>query len=95
MQEFGAMAYHPRSPEVEGSDLAFPNNEHHLPISSFATEQGMTQKNASTTSNTSLLNPLRFRRKSKFKVSIGGNGKKRKTGSRCGRSSEDRECSLL
>lgn len=40
--------------EVWTSDLAFPNNEHHLPISSFGTEQGMTQKTQMSASSISL-----------------------------------------
>ncbi|GAB5037240.1 Hypothetical protein NocV09_06800120 [Nannochloropsis oceanica] len=36
LMECGAMAHNPRGVEVWTSDLAFPNNEHHLPISSFA-----------------------------------------------------------
>jgi hypothetical protein len=57
-QEFGAVAFKPRSADVEASDLAFPNNEHHLPISSFGTEEGMTQKN--TSSSTRIMSAFGF-----------------------------------
>jgi hypothetical protein len=56
--EHGGVAYHPRAVEVENADLAFPNNEHHLPISSFATEQGMTQKAGTQGAGSSLLSQL-------------------------------------